>query len=112
MEKVKVKRYVSGKRPDYAPMESSDEELVAVDEIGNRGDLEALLLAMNCGCVLLSTVHGSSMEELMGKPVLREMIELGLFERYVFLDGTRKPGQIREVLGRDGRAISEGGRGC
>ncbi|XP_037548080.1 microfibrillar-associated protein 1 [Nematolebias whitei] len=28
MEKVKVKRYVSGKRPDYAPMESSDEEEV------------------------------------------------------------------------------------
>ncbi|KAJ0001829.1 hypothetical protein NQD34_001625 [Periophthalmus magnuspinnatus] len=26
MEKVKVKRYISGKRPDYAPMESSDEE--------------------------------------------------------------------------------------
>ncbi|KAF3686215.1 Microfibrillar-associated protein 1 [Channa argus] len=26
MEKVKVKRYVSGKRPDYAPMDSSDEE--------------------------------------------------------------------------------------
>uniref|UniRef100_A0A8C4RCM7 Microfibril associated protein 1 n=1 Tax=Eptatretus burgeri TaxID=7764 RepID=A0A8C4RCM7_EPTBU len=26
MEKVKVKRYVSGKRPDYAPLESSDEE--------------------------------------------------------------------------------------
>ncbi|XP_043736363.1 microfibrillar-associated protein 1-like [Cervus elaphus] len=26
MEKVKVKRYVSGKRPDYVPMESSDEE--------------------------------------------------------------------------------------
>lgn len=87
-------------------------KVVAVDEIGNRGDLEALLLAMNCGCVLLSTVHGSSMEELLGKPVLREMIELGLFERYVFLDGTRKPGQIREVLGRDGREILEGGKGC
>ncbi|NWW81336.1 MFAP1 protein, partial [Climacteris rufus] len=26
MEKVKVKRYVSGKRPDYAPMESSEED--------------------------------------------------------------------------------------
>ncbi|XP_066471406.1 microfibrillar-associated protein 1A-like [Tiliqua scincoides] len=26
MEKVKVKRYVSGKRPDYAPVESSEEE--------------------------------------------------------------------------------------
>lgn len=87
-------------------------KVVAVDEIGNRGDLEALLLAMNCGCILFSTVHGSSMEELLGKPVLGEMIELGLFEQYVFLDGTRKPGQIREVLGRDGREILEGGKRC
>lgn len=85
---------------------------VAVDEIGSRGDTEALLSAMNCGCVLFSTVHGSSMEELLGKPVLREMIDLGLFERYVFLDGSRKPGRIRQILGRDGRVLQEGGSGC
>lgn len=85
---------------------------VAVDEIGSRGDTEALLSAMNCGCVLFSTVHGSSMEELLGKPVLREMIDLGLFERYVFLDGSRKPGRIRQILGRDGRVLLEGGSGC
>lgn len=85
---------------------------VAVDEIGSRGDTEALLSAMNCGCVLFSTVHGSSMEELLGKPVLREMIDLGLFERYVFLDGSRKPGRIRQILGRDGQVLLEGGSGC
>lgn len=85
---------------------------VAVDEIGSRGDTEALLSAMNCGCVLFSTVHGSSMEELLGKPVLREMIDLGLFERYVFLDGSRKPGRIRQILGRSGRVLLEGGNGC
>lgn len=85
---------------------------VAVDEIGSRGDTEALLSAMNCGCVLFSTVHGSSMEELLGKPVLREMIDLGLFERYVFLDGSRKPGRVRQILGRDGRVLLEGGSGC
>lgn len=85
---------------------------VAVDEIGSRGDTEALLSAMNCGCVLFSTVHGSSMEELLGKPILREMIDLGLFERYVFLDGSRKPGRIRQILGRDGRVLLEGGSGC
>lgn len=85
---------------------------VAVDEIGSRGDTEALLSAMNCGCVLFSTVHGSSMEELLGKPVLREMMDLGLFERYVFLDGSRTPGRIRQILGRDGRVLLEGGSGC
>nr|XP_042119998.1 microfibrillar-associated protein 1-like [Peromyscus maniculatus bairdii] len=41
MEKVKVKRYVSGKRPDYAPMESSDEEDVEFQFIKKAKEQEA-----------------------------------------------------------------------
>ncbi|KAM9317705.1 microfibrillar-associated protein 1 [Pholidichthys leucotaenia] len=40
MEKVKVKRYVSGKRPDYAPMESSDEEEEDFQFVKNRKEME------------------------------------------------------------------------
>ncbi|XP_077446486.1 microfibrillar-associated protein 1 [Stigmatopora argus] len=40
MEKVKVKRYVSGKRPDYAPMESSDEEEEDFQFVKKGKDLE------------------------------------------------------------------------
>lgn len=83
--------------------------VVAVDEIGSREDMAALEMAMNCGCVLLATVHGSSMEELKGRQVLREMIGSELFERYVFLEGT---GQIRRILGRTGGPAGTGGREC
>lgn len=37
---------------------------VAVDEIGDREDLEALRYVMKCGCRILATVHGSSPEDL------------------------------------------------
>ncbi len=72
--------------------------VVAVDEIGSPEDMKALICAMNCGCVIFATVHGSSMEELQGKPVLKEMMDLGLFERYVFLDGSKQPGRISQIF--------------
>lgn len=37
MQKVKVHRYVSGKRPDYAPMSSSEEESEEEDFIEHQG---------------------------------------------------------------------------
>lgn len=36
MQKVKVHRYVSGKRPDYAPMSSSEEESEDDDFISQK----------------------------------------------------------------------------
>lgn len=81
-------------------------DVVAVDEVGSPEDLEALQYAMHCGCVLLATVHGSSMQELRRKPVLREMVESCMFERYVFLESGRSPGHIGAVLDGEGQEVS------
>ncbi|KNC72525.1 hypothetical protein SARC_14919, partial [Sphaeroforma arctica JP610] len=43
MEKVKVKRYVPGKRPDYAADEESEEEADDDERVGNEGTSEALV---------------------------------------------------------------------
>lgn len=83
--------------------------VVAVDEIGSREDLAALRYAMNCGCVLLATVHGNSMQELWKKPVLQEMIEAGMFERYVFLEPGKSPGHVGAILDGEGKELSGGG---
>lgn len=87
-------------------------KVVAVDEIGSSEEIQALASAMNCGCVLLATVHGSRMEELKKKPVLRELLEMGMFERYVFLDACRSPGEIRRILDREGRPVFGKETGC
>ena len=80
-------------------------DVVAVDEIGGREDAGSLRYAMNCGCVLLATVHGSCMEELLQKPVLRELVEQGIFERYVFLEAGKIPGRIGQILDRQGESV-------
>jgi len=91
---------------------SMSPRVVAVDEIGSPDELAALMTAMHCGCVLLATVHGSSMEELRKKPVLKDMMELKMFERYVVLDCGKKPGCVKMLLDRDGREAGRGGMIC
>jgi len=49
-------------------------EVVAVDEIGSREDLEAVRCAVNCGCRILATVHGASMEDIRRKPGLKAFL--------------------------------------
>ncbi|MCD8196169.1 MAG: stage III sporulation protein AA [Lachnospiraceae bacterium] len=73
-------------------------DVVAVDEVGSPADLAAMRHAMNCGCVLLATVHGDSMEELRRKPVLGEMVEAAFFERYVLLENRIAPGCVGQIL--------------
>ncbi len=80
-------------------------QVVAVDEIGSRADVEALMYAMHCGCILLATVHGSNLEELKRKPAVREMIAGRLFERYLILGSGRRPGSVRAVLDVDGKLL-------
>jgi stage III sporulation protein AA len=78
-------------------------QVVAVDEIGSMEDLEAIKTAANCGCILLATVHGSCMEELLRKPVLKKLVKTGIFERYVFLANGKVPGRVRQILNREGK---------
>ena len=80
-------------------------KVVAVDEIGSREDLEAMEYVMNCGCKLLATVHGNSLEEIRRKPVLGRMVEEAWFGRYVILERNGTPGHVAVVLDGQGRRV-------
>ncbi len=86
-------------------------KVIAVDEIGSREDLEAMEYVMNCGCQLIATVHGTSMDDIRQKPVLRKMVQERWFERYVVLDNMGRPGNVAEIYdGRGTRLYSPEGR--
>ena len=86
-------------------------QVIAVDEIGSREDLEAIEYVNRCGCSILATVHGTSIEDIKMRPVLREMLQERLFERYVILGGRQKPGDVRQIF--DGRGTMLAGvRNC
>lgn len=85
-------------------------EAVAVDEIGSREDLEAIEYARSCGCRLLATVHGNSIEDLKEKPVLRRLVEEKTFERYVVLSSRNHAGTLEAVYDSRGNPIYERSR--
>lgn len=60
-------------------------QVVAVDEIGSAAETQAMEYAMNCGCRILATVHGSSFEELHRKPIWQQLMQEHWFERYILL---------------------------
>ncbi len=90
---------------------SMSPQVVAADEIGGEQDVRALQQAACCGCSVLATAHGASMEEIRGKLFLGSLLQDGLFERYILLGqkgrGGRQAGQVLGIFGRDGRAAPD-----
>lgn len=68
--------------------------ILAVDEIGTEEDVRAIVYAMHCGCKMLATIHGASVDELRKKPAIGKMIREKRFERYVVL---KEKGQVESV---------------
>ena len=68
-------------------------DVVAVDEIGTGEDIRAIESVVNCGCKLLATVHGNSMEDMKQKPLLNRLVESHVFERYIVLDAKPHAGK-------------------
>ncbi|NLK27554.1 MAG: stage III sporulation protein AA [Clostridiales bacterium] len=84
---------------------SMSPQIIAVDEIGSNEDLEAIDYVMGCGCKLIATVHGSSIEDIRCKPILGELVKKKLFERYVILSNQQGIGYLEEIYDSDGRKI-------
>ncbi len=79
--------------------------VIAVDEIGKREDIEALEYVMNCGCQIIATVHGSSIEDIKNKPILRKLVEEKMFKRFIVLAGGNVPGQIETIFDERGSVL-------
>ncbi len=58
-------------------------EVLAMDEITDAADVEAVRLAAGCGVRLLATAHAASAAELKRRPLYRALLAEGIFERAV-----------------------------
>lgn len=81
-------------------------EVIVVDEIGGKKDVQALRYVMNCGCSLIATAHGRDFQEIREKPELGEMVEEGLFQRCIILENSVGPGHIRDICDGRGRSLN------
>ncbi|MBE6939506.1 MAG: stage III sporulation protein AA [Ruminococcaceae bacterium] len=64
-------------------LRASNPQIIAVDEITAREDLEAMEQAMNCGVKFLATIHARDLRDLGRRPLLRQILKYKLFERAI-----------------------------
>ncbi|WP_042223481.1 stage III sporulation protein AA [Oceanobacillus manasiensis] len=86
---------------------SMSPEVLVVDEIGSQKDVQALLEAINAGVIIISTIHGNSLEELRKRPSLYQLFDQHVFQRFILLDRKLDPGQINTVYNEYGEIISK-----
>jgi len=91
---------------------SMSPQIIAVDEIGSREDLEAIDYVIGCGCKLIATVHGSSIEDIRNKPTLCDLVQKKLFERYIILSNVTGVGHLEEIYDSAGRRLYAANEGA
>lgn len=75
---------------------SMSPDLIATDEIGKREDCHAIESAVCAGISLLTTIHGSSFEDVRNSGI-GELVEKGVFERLIFLSNVPAIGSITAI---------------
>ena len=87
---------------------SMSPEVIAVDEICSYEDIHAIESVIHCGCRLLATVHGSSIDDIKRKPLLNRLVKEKIFERYILLEGRPRAGTVRQIFDERGGCLFQG----
>lgn len=83
-------------------------DVIGVDELGKKEDVEALEYCMNCGCTMLATVHAGNLEELRNKSIFKYMLDNKLFKRTIVMSGVPKKGTVVGIYDEEGEQIWSG----
>lgn len=79
-------------------LRSMSPEVIITDEIGNQGDYDAVMKVLNAGVKLITSAHGYNISEMKSREEVIRLIEKKIFERYVVLDNTKGPGNVKEIV--------------
>lgn len=79
-------------------------QVVLFDELGGEEEVRAVAACGHAGVAVVASLHGRNPAELERKPMIRRLIEEGIFGRWLFLAGRRSPGVLQgcyepEVIG-------------
>ncbi len=75
---------------------SMSPQVICADEIGSIEDIEAIKYIVCSGVKGIFTAHGNNFKELQLNPVLKQLLDLYIFERIVFLDSNKR-GNLYEI---------------
>lgn len=84
---------------------SMSPDVIITDEIGSHGDKNAILSVVNAGVKIISTAHGFNLSELKSRKEVLDILQTGVFDRYIVLSRKDGPGTLEEVLDSTGKTL-------
>ncbi|MFD3157399.1 stage III sporulation protein AA [Haloimpatiens sp. FM7330] len=72
-------------------------EVIVCDEIGTYKDMESIILALNSGVSLVTTIHGYNEQDLYRRSVFKDIIDNSVFSRAIILSNKKGIGTIEYI---------------
>lgn len=86
-------------------LRSMSPQVIATDEIGRVEDVLAIEDILNAGVKVLTTVHGSSLEESNRRPVLTKLLQMKVIERLIILSRSNGVGTVEQIIDGSGKCL-------
>jgi len=72
-------------------------DILICDEIGTKGDIEALNMAFNSGVNIVVTIHGYSIDDIFNRNIFKDLLENRILERIVILSNRNRVANIEKI---------------
>ncbi len=82
-------------------LRSMSPQVMAIDELGGKEDVEALIHVINSGCSILVTMHGENIEEVKRKRYMQSIFTEQIFKRIVLLSKEQDKYIVKNILNED-----------
>ena len=86
---------------------SMSPDVIVADEIGRSEDAVSVLEAVNAGIALMISTHGCSLADVIKRPIIKSLIDLHVFSRFVILDRDEYHGFSYKVTDSLGNCLYE-----
>lgn len=73
-------------------------QVIITDEIGRSEDIEALQECSNAGVAVIASLHARDLDEARRRPLIRQLLETGVFQTLITLSRRQGPGTIEEIV--------------
>lgn len=80
-------------------------QIIAMDEIGNEKDADAIFLAAVSGCRVIATIHGQDFNDISKRFEMSRIIQSRCFQRIVLLEQDRNGKRKAVVLNEKGEEL-------
>lgn len=75
---------------------SMSPHVVVTDEIGKKGDIDAIEQCQSAGVKLITSIHGSCEKDILSSSI-GSMVKRKLFENIIYLSSQDGPGTVKEI---------------